>query len=107
MNVSKIVFHGKNVYVDTGAVFTAHARGYASGRGPKPGISSLHGASGAGHGGAGGSGESQPLVGEAYGTLDEPQEYGSGGGEGYMKLVRYLFICLFMKIVYQTHKSNF
>ena len=89
-NVSKLVFYGRNAYVDTGAVLTAHARGYGSEKGPRPGLSSSHSASGAGHGGAGGRGTSQPLVGKAYGSLDKPEDYGSGGGVGYMKLVSLL-----------------
>lgn len=77
------------VYVDVSAVLTASARGFTSGQGKEPGISSRTSASGAGHGGAGGRGSDQTRVGRAYGILDRPLNPGSGGGQGYKDLVSY------------------
>ena len=65
---------------------TARGRGYPSAQGPGSGVSFLHGGSGAGHGGTGGRGN-LTRVGEAYGSVTRPQEFGSGGGRGTRDLV--------------------
>ena len=73
--------------MDTSSVVSARGRGYPSAQGGGPGVSHLQGGSGAGHGGTGGRGK-QTRVGEAYGSVTRPQEFGSGGGRGPRSLVR-------------------
>lgn len=87
MNVSILNLTAGNVYIDVSAVLTAHARGFSSGLGREPGITSVSSASGAGHGGAGGRGGGQRRVGKAYGILDKPTDPGSGGGQGFKDMV--------------------
>ena len=67
---------------------TARGRGYPSAQGTGSGVSLLQGGSGAGHGGTGGRGM-QTRVGEAYGSVTAPHEFGSGGGRGTRDLVCY------------------
>jgi hypothetical protein len=50
--------------------------------GPGQGVRSAAGGSGAGHGGSGGDGDGTSLVGQSYGDVHVPQEYGSNGGAG-------------------------
>lgn len=91
MNISVLTLKVSNLYVDGGALLTAHERGFPSGEGLSPGKISSLSASGAGHGGAGGRGK-QSVVGMAYGDFDKPRDSGSGGGQGYKNLVEYIFI---------------
>ena len=60
--------------------------------GPGGGGSSLRGGSGGGHGGTGGRGD-QRRVGVAYDSINQPKEFGSGGGQGSQYLV-----CLFLVV---------
>ena len=43
---------------------------------------SASGASGGGHGGSGGRGSAQTKVGQGYGSMYKPEQYGSYGGHG-------------------------
>jgi len=87
MNGTILNITAGSVYVDVSAELTASARGFTSGQGKEPGISSTTSASGAGHGGAGGRGGDQSRVGRAYGILDRPVSPGSGGGQGFQDMV--------------------
>ena len=56
-------------------------KGYPSSSGPGEGIDSVSGAGGAGYGGDGGDGYYSPDTGgEAYGSITQPDDFGSGGG---------------------------
>lgn len=87
MNVSVLHLDVSNVYIDGEALLTARERGFPCGMGKEPGRNSATSASGAGHGGAGGRGSDQPVVGKAYGSFDKPIDPGSGGGRGSKNLV--------------------
>lgn len=89
MEVSKVHLQAHNIFIDIDGVLSASGRGYSSMKGDEPGRKSDVAASGAGHGGAGGSSTSQEYVGRAYGSFQIPLDFGSGGGQGYQDLVSY------------------
>ncbi|CAG1007228.1 hypothetical protein PHYC_03405 [Phycisphaerales bacterium] len=70
-----------DVSVETDGIMDVSGRGYAASTGPGEGGDGATVAAGAGHGGAGGLG-SQPTdaYGGCYGSLLEPEDFGSGGG---------------------------
>ena len=59
---------------------SASEKGYTSGSGQGAGLSHASGGSGASHGGLGGSGTHTGYASQAYGSVFNPVEYGSGGG---------------------------
>ena len=103
MDVTQIDLRAHNIFIDISGVLRARGRGYASGKGSSPGIRASHSASGAGHGGAGGQGWNQSIVGRAYGSFERPMQFGSGGGQGYQDLVRSIafYVCHFVLIAVQ------
>lgn len=92
MDVSQVHLQAHNIFIDISGILSARGRGYASMKGDEPGRQSGVSASGAGHGGAGGSSSSQALMGKAYGSFQIPLQFGSGGGQGYQDLVRVVVI---------------
>ncbi len=71
---------GGDLTVDTGGIISVDYRGYAAAAGPGAGTSAGDRPSGAGHGGAGYDGSSGVLGGDCYGSVLQPAEFGSGGG---------------------------
>ncbi len=74
---------GGNVTVDVGASITAFARGYAGDEGPGTGLAGSNYGGGGGHGGEGGRAGNGELSdgGVSYGSITEPEDFGSGGGQ--------------------------
>ena len=88
VNVSSLAVNATDISVDVAGLVTASGRGFTNGQGPGHGYDSLHGnASGAGHGGTGGTGKGRDFAGRTYGSFLEPLDYGSGGGYGYKRQV--------------------
>ena len=72
-----------NATIAAGARIDLTGRGYAPQGGPGAGL----GQSGGGHGGRGGLGSDNYAGGNAYGSITEPVDLGSGGGNGYSTTV--------------------
>ena len=71
-----------NVDVKAGGFLSLNAKGYAPGQGPGAGNMIGYGGGG-GYGGDGGSGTSGGLGGAAYGSMANPTDFGSGGGNAW------------------------
>jgi hypothetical protein len=70
-----------NVNVESGGVIAVDGEGYPQGGGPGAGQSREEDGSGAGYGGAGGASATAP-GGASYGSINQPVDFGSGGGFG-------------------------
>ncbi|MEA3515144.1 MAG: putative metal-binding motif-containing protein [Nanoarchaeota archaeon] len=76
-----------NLTIDSGGAINADQKGYPSQTGPGNGTTSTRvsrGGGGACYGGKGGNGRSVTNNCNAYGSLTEPTDLGSGGGKGYL-----------------------
>ncbi|KAL4226615.1 hypothetical protein ACF0H5_014598 [Mactra antiquata] len=80
MNVNKVNLNAINITVESGGILSASNGGYLANGGPSAGIASLTGSSGGSHGGLGGTGSNTSHAALAYGSVDLPLDYGSGGG---------------------------
>jgi uncharacterized repeat protein (TIGR02543 family) len=71
-----------NLSIAAGGKIDVNYKGYQHAAGPGAGISRSNGGGGASYGGVGGKGK-YTLAGSAYGSLMQPSDLGSGGGDGY------------------------
>ncbi len=69
--------------IDATASVVADGKGYGPGGGLQPGMSDVsYAGGGGGHGGIGGTGQFGALGGKVYGSVTQPSDNGSGGGNG-------------------------
>jgi hypothetical protein len=69
--------------IQTNGAISVNGAGYPAGGGSGSGVSSNNFGSGAGYGGPGGASSTAP-GGLAYGSAQQPVDFGSGGGQGYL-----------------------
>ena len=84
-NGTRSVTTASNMTIQAGGAFILDGMGYGPGAGPGAGHSFFSSSgntfsSGGGYGGFGGNGAAGPAGGNAYGSLSEPLDFGSGGG---------------------------
>ena len=70
------------VAVNSGGVLEQNHSGYVTGSGPGQGTGHVSGASGGAYGGNSGRGKGALIAGQTYGSLYNPNHFGSPGGYG-------------------------
>ena len=77
-----VYFSAVNITIDTEGLLDATGRGFALGKGTAPGFPDPNGGSGGSHGGLGGKGNGNTQSSQAYSSVGQPDQYGSGGSTG-------------------------
>jgi len=75
-----VVINARTITVTSGAKISADGKGYLAFHGPGKGSPTGNFGSGAGYGGAGGTGDTETAGGVSYGSAVKPLDLGSGGG---------------------------
>ena len=110
VDASDLKVKATNVSINAGGNFTFNGNGFSSELAINKihggsinhglGLGSSGGASGGGHGGTGGRGETSSLVGQPYGNMYEPIEFGSSGDGPVSKAGDQSFFFIFVYLIH-------